>query len=224
MANWGGLIGTILAGASGLAENLFGTNWEAEANAKEKALGDSPKFDTPQSQTEYENLMRSRAREDMPGYNDMLNQIEAQTAYQAGAGARVADSQYGAMAAGGAAQANRRRYLRQLGIQNQASKSDAELAAIQAGASGAQYDMMKYEYNDNIPWQVAKNEIASLRGFAQQGITNQLDTIGAAGIYGAQLWDNRTPQNNTPQSILPNNGGGNGQTGNIEPWMTQQWQ
>lgn len=191
MADWGGIVGTIIGGVSAVAENLFGKDMVNEADKREAALGEAPKFSTPQSQADYEALMKSKAGQDMPGYTDMLNQVEASTAYEASAGARVSGSQYGAMAAGNAAQGNRRKYLRQLGIQNDVSKSSAELEATMAGASGTQFDIMEYEYNDNIPWQMAKNEIAALRGYGQQKIVGGLDNVGATGIYASQIYGNK---------------------------------
>jgi len=243
MSDWGGIIGTVLGGVSGLAENLFGTSWEEEANAKEKELGDAPKFGIPQSQQEYEQLMQSKVGQNMPGYGDMLAQIEAQTAYQSVSSGMASGSQYGAMAGQNAAQSNRRRYLRQLGISNEGYKSNAEMGSIQATASRAPYEQAQFEYNEWLPWQIAKNEIASIRGTGQQQLMSGIDTLGAVGIYGSQL-----AQNNQSQSILPqttyqsyNYGaaganqlggsqnlvtdpyGNRSGTGYIEPWMTQQF-
>lgn len=192
--DWGGIISTAIGGTAAVAENLFGKNMVNEADKREAALGEAPEFSTPQSQTDYEALMKSKAGQDMPGYTDMLNQVEASTAYQASAGARASGSQYGAMAAGNAAQSNRRRYLRQLGIQNDVSKSSAKLDSTMAGASGTQFDIMAYEYNDNIPWQMAKNEIAALRGYGQQKIVGGLDNVGATGIYASQIYGNNNKE------------------------------
>ena len=121
-----GLISTILSGATGLVENLWGSNMEEEADAKRAALGDSPTFTTPQSQLDYENLSQLRSKQEMPGTSQMLANIEANRAAQTSAAGRVADSQYGALGGANAASATRSKYLRQLGIQGSQYKSGAE--------------------------------------------------------------------------------------------------
>ena len=192
-----GIVSGILGLLPGMAETFVGYGWEDEANAKEKKLGDAPKFGIPQSQQEYEQLMNSKVGQNMPGYGDMLAQIEAQTAYQSVSSGMASGSQYGAMAGQNAAQSNRRRYLRQLGITNEGYKSGAELGAIQATASRTPSEIMQYEYNENIPWQIAKNEIASIRGTGQQQLIHGLDNAAAYGIYGSQMF------NGQQDSILP---------------------
>lgn len=241
----------IASGVTGLVENLWGTSMEEEADKKRAALGAPPKYDIPQSQIDSEQLARIRTRQEMPEYSKILAQIDANAANQASATARVSGSQYGAMAGSGAAQANRKKYLRQLGIASDVSRSQAEQQSINATASGAQYEQMQFEYNEWLPWQIAKNEIAAIRGVGQQQIMSGLDTAAAAGIYGSQLLQNNQQQGGgaQPSPYMPYNYGSAGQqinqmgqnqvypstglgtdpyaassnTGFIEPWMTQSF-
>jgi len=201
MANWGGLIPTIIGGIQGLTENLIGQSWEDDANKKEAALGGAPEFSTPQSQLEYEQLAKTQANQDMPGYADQVRQIEANSAYATASTARAAGSQYGAMAGSNAAQANRKKYLRQLGIGNDVYQSGAEERSIQATASRAPYEQMEFEYNEWLPWQIAKNEIASIRGTGQQQLIGGLDQAAAAGIQGANIYNQN--RNYGDNSMLP---------------------
>ncbi len=188
MAVNSGLIGGIIAGISGLGQNLFGTSWKEEANRKEAALGDAHKFSIPQSQLDYEQLMGSYAGQDMPNYSELVNQARATSDYQAASAGRVASSQFGAMGGANAAQAGRKKYLRQLGIANDAYKSNAEAGAIEAQMGRAPYEQMQFEYNEFLPWQIAKNEIASIRGVGQQQLTSGLDTAAAAGIHATNIY------------------------------------
>ena len=105
------------------------------------------------------------------------------------------------MAGSNAAQANRKQYLRQLGIGNDVYQSQAEERSIQAGASGAAYENMEFEYNEWLPWQIAKNEIASIRGTGQQQLIGGLDQAAAAGIQGANIYNQN--RNYGDNSMLP---------------------
>jgi hypothetical protein len=206
MAEWGGIISTILGGASGLAENLFGVSWEEEAKKKDAALGPAPTFEMPQSQLDYEKLLNARKRQEMPGHSDALAQADIQRSLQAAGAARVAGSPYGAQAGLGLAEGNRRRQLRRLGIEQEAYTSMAEDASTQAAMQRAPFEQMQFEYNEWLPWQIAKNEIASIRGTGQQQLISGLDNAAAYGIQGAQLWSqNQQPQTGgSPYQLPPN--------------------
>ena len=188
MADTSGIIGSLIGGVTGLAENLFGTSWEDTANQKEAALGGAPKFGIPKSQLEYEEVMKGYSKQNMPGYADMVNQARATSDYQTASAGRVAGSQYGALGGANAAQAGRKKYLRQLGIANDSYKSNAEAGAIEAQMGRAPYEQMQFDYNEWLPWQIAKNEIASIRGAGQQQLTSGLDNAGASAIHATNIY------------------------------------
>jgi hypothetical protein len=203
MADWGGIVSLLLSGASGLVENLIGQDMSKEAEKKRAALGEPPKFEIPQSQLDHEKLMRTRARQEMPGAAQMRAGIEAQTGQAAGAASMAAGSQVGALAGSNLAQSNRRRQLRQLGIAGQVYSDRAQMGNIQATASRAPYEQMQFEYNEWLPWQIAKNEIASIRGVGQQQLVGGLDRLAATGIQGANMY----AQNQYYNQQMPYGGG-----------------
>lgn len=239
-SNWGGIISTALAGASGLIENLWGTSMEDEARKKEAALGDAPKFAIPDSQIAFEEGMRKRMGKNMPGYSQMESDINSTAATSMGASARVSGSQVGAMGGANRSMASRKRQLRQLGVANLQSQDTAKLQYGEAVKSRGQYEQAQFEYNEWLPWQIQKNEIAAIRGSGQQRLMSGLDQAAATGIYASSLFGNQN-QNTPPPTPVPSPydygaagqsitqmgqnqmSPGYGQTGNMEPWMTGTW-
>ena len=241
--NWGGIVSIALAGASGLVENLFGKSMEEQAREKEAALGAAPKFEVPKSQLEYERLMATKSRQEMPGASRMQENIEA-----APSGARMAGTQVGGLGASNMAADKRKRFLRQLGIGKQQYRSQAELDNIGAVASRTPYEVMQHDYEWR-DWQIAKNEIATLRGAGQNEIMSGLDRGAAAGIYTSSMFNGQQGQQPQQSPYQPYNYGMAGQqmnqmgqqqvypssnmgahpypntgvpqTGYTEPWMTK---
>ena len=132
--------------------------------------------------------MRKRVRQGMPGYDAISQGIDSTAATSMGASARAAGSQVGAQAGANLALNKRRRDIRQLGIAAQQYRDRAEFQSGQATKSRAPYEMAQYEYNEWLPWQIAKNEIAGIRGTGQQQLMTGLDQGAAAGIHTANLF------------------------------------
>ena len=78
--------------AEGQIESLFGKSWEEEAREKEKELGPAPTFSIPESQRRYEDYMKTRSRQAMPGSELMEQNIEETTAGTLSAAGHVADT------------------------------------------------------------------------------------------------------------------------------------
>ena len=248
--DWAGIVGVALGGASGLVENLFGKSWEEQAEEKEKQLGPAPTFSIPESQKRYEDYMKTRSRQAMPGSELMEQSIEDTTSDTLSRAGMVANTGWGAQGAGLGATENRRRRLRKLGSMQEQYKRAAQTDYAGAVKSRTPYETMQYEYNEWLPWQIQKNEIASIRGAGQQQLMTGMDRGAAMGIYGAnmyntsQMYGNQSggnpgyvPYSTNPYSPTMNQMGQNqlGQsagmgsdpygnrsgTGYIEPWMTQ---
>jgi len=213
-SNWGGIVSTALAGASGLVENLFGTSMEEEAAKKEAKLGEAPKFEVPTSQIAFEEGMRKRTRQDMPGMDAINQSIESSISTGRGAAARASGSQVGAMGGSNASLISRKKQLRQLGISNDQFKSQAQTEYGGAVKSRGQYEQNQFEYNKWLPWQIAQNEIASMVGYGQQKLMSGMDNASAAAIYGSSLLSNVDSRGTpTPQQTpIPYNYGAAGQS------------
>ena len=189
MSAWASLIPMALGIAEGQIESLFGKSWEEEAREKEKELGPAPTFSIPESQRRYEDYMKTRSRQAMPGSEFMEQNIEDTTSDTLSRAGRVADTGWGAQGAGLRATEDRRRRLRKMGSMQEQYKPAATADAAGAVKSRTPYETAQYEYNEWLPWQIQKNEIAALRGAGQQQMMSTLDRGAAAGIYGANIYN-----------------------------------
>lgn len=224
MADVGGIIGLLLSGVTGLAENLFGEDLEQKAKDKEAALGAAPTFDIPESQLAFEDAMNKRVRKGMPGATQMREDIDSTAATSMGASARAGGTQAAGLGGANLALDRRRKGIRQLGIANEKFRSLAEAQRAEAVKSRAPYEIAQYEYNEWLPWQIEKNEIAALRGAGQQQLMTSLDRGAAAGIHGSNLFSQNKyygGANYNLPDMQTNFAPPDNQTGYIEPWMTQ---
>lgn len=221
-------------------EQYIGYDYLDEAEKKAAKTGEAPKFEVPTSQIAFEEGMRKRTKQDMPGIDAINQSIESSISTGRGAAARASGSQVGAMGGSNASLVNRKKQLRQLGISNDQFKSQAELEYGGAVKSRGQYEQNQFEYNKWLPWQIAQNEIASMVGYGQQKLMSGMDNASAAAIYGSSLLSNVDSRGTPPpqQTPIPYNYGAAGQsilqmgqnqlnpgdgTGYISPWMTQTW-
>ena len=192
------IISGILGLLPGIAEEIVGWGWDEEAEKKEKELGPAPTFSIPESQRRYEDYMKTRSRQAMPGSELMEQNIEETTAGTLSAAGRVADTGWGAQGAGLRATEDRRRRLRKMGSMQEQYKAASTADAAGAVKSRTPYETMQYEYNEWLPWQIGKNEIAAIRGAGQQQLMGGLDQAAAASIYGANIYNTSQMYSNPP--------------------------
>jgi hypothetical protein len=159
---WAQIIGQVAGMLPAMAESFVGFGLEDEAARKEAALGEAPKFETPESQIAFEESMRKRIRQGMPGATQMREDMDATAATSMGASARAGGTQAAGLGGANLALDRRKKGIRQLGIANQQFRSLAEAQRAEAVKSGAQYEIAEYEYNEWLPWQIASHRISTM--------------------------------------------------------------
>jgi len=173
--------------ALGILEPLFlaplvsGLNDTEEANKREKALGSSPEYQIPESYDLALEQLRKRQKDTMPGYDEAMAGIQQETAANV-TGAQQLSSGPEAIMAQSGIYADQQARIQDLGMrasqwQQQQQQQYAQMLQGRAGLEAQQF-----EYNEWIPWQQQKNEIASLRGAGSQAIASGIDSMGAGAV------------------------------------------
>ena len=158
-----------------------------EAEKREKALGESPKYEIPESVDQYEEMMRTLSQGETPGYDLMKEDIQERGAADM-TGVSQLSSPEQALSGAGAVSYDQMNQLSDLGMRAFEWRDQANLGYAGAMQDTAQQEAMQYEYNEWLPWQIAKNEIASLRGAGQAAQQSGTDTMGAAGIQAVSMF------------------------------------
>jgi hypothetical protein len=179
--------------ALGILEPLFsaplvsGLNAIDEAKKREKALGGPPQYEIPESVDQYEEMMRTLSQGEVPGYGLMKEDIQERGAADM-TGVSQLSSPEQALSGVREVSYDQMNQLSDLGMRAFEWRDQANLGYAGAMQNTAQQETMQYEYNEWLPWQIAKNEIASLRGAGQAAQQSGTDTMGAAGIQAVSMF------------------------------------
>lgn len=169
-------------------------------------------FETPQSYLDELELLRKQQRQEMPGSTQMRRDIDQTNAGMMSSAAQAAQGS-DAMAAVLGAGRNKMRALNQLGAMASQYKVGRQDAYTQKVGQGAQYDIMKYEYNQWLPAQMKANQVMSLMGVGQTMVSSGLNSATAnamniAGSYqGGGSNYNTTPGYGSPPADDGDSGG-----------------
>lgn len=164
-----------------------GIRAEDEATKRENALGESPKFEIPESYTLALNELKKRSKEKMPGYDEAMAGIQQETAANA-TGAQQLSSGPDAIMAMSGIYGDEQAKVQDLGMrasqwQRQQEQQYAQMLKGQAGL-----ETQQWEYNDWMPWQQKKNEISSMRNAGQATADQGADNMGAVGMNAASIF------------------------------------
>lgn len=168
-----------------LAPLVSGLNDVDEAAEREKALGPAPKFEIPSSYDQYTKLMKERSEQQMPGYDAMSTDIQEQAAANA-TGVSQLSSGPEAIMNMDAVYGDQSTQLRDLGMRASEWQNQAQMGYQQALYGRGQLEQQQFEYNEWLPWQIEKNEIASMRTAGQQMAASGTEGIasGASSMVG----------------------------------------
>lgn len=152
-----------------------------EASAREAALGDAPKFEIPSNYDQYMNVMKERAGQQMPGYDAMSQDIQEAAAANATGVAQLSSGPEAVMGMD-AVYGDQASQLRDLGMRASQWQNQAELGYQQAQYGRGALEQQQFEYNEWLPWQIKKNEIASMRNAGNQMAAGGTDGMGAGAV------------------------------------------
>jgi len=181
---------------------VSGISDSSEAAKREKELGEAPKFEMPESLGQYQDLMKTRTRQEMPGLSQREAAIETGVAHGASAVGRMADTGWGAQGAIDALQEGARKDMRSLGIEALQYQRGTEEQYGQSLQAQAPYDVMQWERDEWMPWQIAKNEIAALRGAGQASAASGSDAMTAAAMQYMNMQQQQNYYNQQQQRYI----------------------
>lgn len=167
-----------------IAEGMVATR---EADDREAALGAAPQFEIPSSYDKYTKLMKERSEQQMPGYDAMSTDIQEQAAANATGVSQLSSGPQAIMNMD-AVYGDQATQLRDLGMRASEWQNQAQMGYQQAQYGRGQLEQQQFEYNEWLPWQIQKNEIASLRTAGQQMSASGSDNMGAAGVSAASMF------------------------------------
>ena len=168
----------LLADPTGTLTGLMGMS---EANKREEALGGPPQYEIPESYDLALSQMKKRSKQQMPGYDEAMAGIQQDAAANA-TGANQLSSGPEAIMAQNSIYGNEMAQIQDLG--SRASQWQQQQQAQYArGLQGrAGMETQQFEYNQWLPWQIQKNEIASLRGAGNTAVASGMDNMMATGV------------------------------------------
>lgn len=179
---------------------------EGQSLEQYKEKRDFPEYETPQSYKDFLGLTKTQARQQMPGYTQMKEDIGASAAQTLSQASRMDTSSATAALLG--TQQNRMRALRQLGVMASQYQTQAQQRYTQAVGAGAPYEESGYQYNQWLPWQMKMNEQMGREMAGQQMTSNLLDQMMAFSFQGANLagqqnWYNQMNPYGQQQQMMP---------------------
>ena len=191
-----------------------GNSWMIESRIDKERLGERPKMEIPQAQTDYIDLMKLGTRRGLPGEEIMKEDLRQEGATTRGAFANLSGADAAAGLLGESAQ--RMRGLRAIGLEAARYGERQETAYAGAVQSNAPWQQEMWQQNQMYPWEIGQNRAQGYEN-AGQGMFMQGSDMGAAGwIQGANMMQ----QNIHGYQMDPNNswwgqggGGGGGQGG-----------
>jgi len=169
----------------------------------------------PEAYGEYKDYQKTllglSGRQEMPGYSQQKQDINAATANTLSSAQNLQGSDSAAVLLG--AGQDRLRALRGLGIQasqyGQNQQNMARGAYGQAIAQGAQYEDKAFDYNKWIPQQQFANTFMAERNMGNQMQMGAVDQMAGAATQGANMYAQQAWYNNMqPQQDGGNQGGG----------------
>lgn len=125
----------------------------------------------------------------MPGYDAMQAGIMDEAAANATGVAQLTSGPEAVMGTSSVYN-NQANQLRDLGMRASQWQQEQEMRYLGAQQGRGELEQQQFEYNKWLPWQIEKNEIASLRGAGQQMQASGLDTLGATGMQAASMFTN----------------------------------
>ena len=192
------LLPAIAASASGIGAGLAnlitgvmvgkqGKKLSKMSTDKWKEKVGMPEYSTPESFKDYQELMRLRSRQEMPGYGEAKQAIEETTATglgQLGQLGSGSDRMAGLLGLMG----DRRRALRQLGLSAMQYQDRAKRDYIGSVGQGAQYEDRAWEMNEYNPWQIKQNLQQGYQNAAMGMMSGGFEQMMGATTEGANLW------------------------------------
>jgi len=166
---------------------IEGVRADDEAKKREKALGSSPEFQIPESYDLALEQLRKRQKDTMPGYDEAMAGIQQETAANV-TGAQQLSSGPEAIMAQSGIYGDQQARIQDLGMRASQWQQQQQQQYAQMLQGRAGMEMQQFEYNQWLPWQIQKNEIASLRGAGQAAQQSGADTMGAAGVQAASIF------------------------------------
>jgi hypothetical protein len=160
---------------------VSGRSKTKEAAAREAALGGPPEFQVPSSYDQYTSLLKERAGQQMPGYDDMSSDIQQQAAANATGVTQLTSGPEAVMGINSVYN-NQANQLRDLGMRASQWQQEQEMRYLGAQQGRGELEQQQFEYNQWLPWQIQKNEIASLRGAGNQMVASGMDNLGAGAV------------------------------------------
>ena len=159
---------------------------EDEAKKRESELT-TPQYEIPESYDLALSQLKKRSQQKMPGYDEAMAGIQQATAANA-TGAQQLSSGPEAIMAQSGIYGDEMSQIQDLG--SRASQWQQQQQAQYArGLQGrAGMETQQFEYNQWLPWQIEKNEIASMRYAGQGAQASGSDTMGAAGVQAASIF------------------------------------
>jgi hypothetical protein len=160
---------------------------EDEASRREEALGESPKFEIPESYDLALSQLKKRQKQQMPGYNEAMAGIQQETAANA-TGAQQLLSGPNAIQATNSLYGDEQARIQDLGARASQwqQQQQQQYASMLQGRAGL--ETQQWEYNENIPWQINKNEINAMRNTGQAMADQGADNMGAVGMNAASIF------------------------------------
>jgi len=220
-----GKVGGIAKIFAGIFANRRAKKFKEGGVDKWKESMDFTDYTTPEAYGEYKDYQKTlvglSGRQEMPGYSQQKQDINAATASTLSSSQNLQGSDSAAVLLG--AGQDRLRALRGLGIEatqyGQYQQNMARQNYGQAIAQGAQYEDKAFDYNKWIPQQQFANTITAERNMGNQMMSSGFDQMLGAGIQGANMANQQQWYNN----MQPQQGGGN-QGGSMNPaWQGPQY-
>ena len=151
------------------------------AKDAEKLRTDPPKFEIPKSYDDYVKQMKERSQQQMPGFDAMKTGIEEAAAANA-TGVGQLESGPEAIMGMNDVYGEQTNQLRDLGMRASAWQNEQQLGYQQAVQGRGVLEQQQFDYNEWLPWQIKKNEIASMRNAGNQMVSQGSDAQAAAGM------------------------------------------
>ena len=162
-----------------------GNSWMIESRIDKERLGERPKMEIPQAQTDYIDLMKLGTRRGLPGEEIMKEDLRQEGATTRGAFANLSGADAAAGLLGESAQ--RMRGLRAIGLEAARYGERQETAYAGAVQSNAPWQQEMWLENQRYPWEIGKNEQQAKWNMGAQFKYGAQDQSAAANIMGTNM-------------------------------------